>query len=199
MKYIINLVIFVAFLAIAYFGLAFAGLLPLQFNLLKMGGPNYLETPIKVEEVKAIAKLFSQQYSNEIVVHKIHTRPGIFSNYKDKLILIAEGKSYAGTDLSKMKQEDIKIIDSVSCEIIIPKAEILETIINPSGFRVFIEEGYWKTNYDAVQKVKKEAVDSLEQMAKSKDILAKADEKSVKMMKNFMQSLGYKNVNVILK
>jgi hypothetical protein len=52
---------------------------------------------IKVEEVKAIAKLFSQQYSNEIVVHNIHARP-----------------------------------------------EILETIINPSGFRVFIEEGYWK-------------------------------------------------------
>jgi hypothetical protein len=29
---------------------------------------------IKVEEVKAIAKLFSQQYSNEIVVHNIHAR-----------------------------------------------------------------------------------------------------------------------------
>jgi hypothetical protein len=45
---------------------------------------------IKVEEVKAIAKLFSQQYSNKIVVHNIHARPEIFSNYKDKLILIAE-------------------------------------------------------------------------------------------------------------
>ena len=64
---------------------------------------------IKVEEVKAIAKLFSQQYSNKIVVHNIHARPEIFSNYKDKLILIAEWKSYDGTDLSKMKQEDLKL------------------------------------------------------------------------------------------
>jgi hypothetical protein len=98
-----------------------------------------------------------------------------------------------------MNQEDIKIIDSVSCEITIPKAVILESTINPSGFRIFISEGYWEKNFKAVQKAKKDAVKQLESLAKRANILKKADEKSISVMKNFMKSVGFKNVNVIIK
>jgi molybdopterin-guanine dinucleotide biosynthesis protein len=118
---------------------------------------------------------------------------------EDKLILIVKGTTYAGTDLSKMKEEDIKISDSLTCEITLPQAEILQNVVNPSDIKVFLAEGYWKTNYDAVQKVKVEAVAELEKKAKDKKIIDKANEKAIAIMKNFMQSLGFKNIKVNIK
>lgn len=199
MKFLIKPLIFVVILGGAFIGLGLGGYLPGDFNPFKAKEIELEETGLQVDDVKAVAKLFSQQYVNEIIIRRKHVEKGFFSDTEDKLVMIAQGTCYAGTDLSSMKQEDIKIIDSVSCEITIPKAVILESTINPSGFRVFISEGYWDTNFKAVQKVKKDAVKKLEALAKKANILEKADEKSVSVMKSFMQSVGFKNVNVIVK
>ena len=51
----------------------------------------------------------------------------------------------------------------------------------------------------AVQKVKAEAVKTLEKMAKSANILMKADTKSKSIITTFMKSAGFQNVNVKFK
>jgi hypothetical protein len=182
-----------------YIGLSLSNILPENLNLFKKKEIDISETKLQVEEIKAIAKLFTQKYSNEILVRKTHINKGIFYDTKDKLIIIARGLCYAGTDLSTLQQSDIKVIDSLSIDVTIPKAKILESIINPSGFEIFIAEGYWETNDKAVRKVKLEAVNRLEKLAKNTSILKKADEKSVQMMKTFLQSAGFKNINIILR
>lgn len=199
MKYLIKPLIFIGVLGAIFVGLGLTGYLPSDFNPFKEKEIVIEETSIQVDDIKAVAKLFTQQYVNEIVIRKKHVEKGFFSDSEDKLVMIAKGTCYAGTDLSSMNQEDIKIIDSVSCEITIPKAVILESTINPSGFRIFISEGYWEKNFKAVQKAKKDAVKQLESLAKKANILKKADEKSISVMKNFMKSVGFKNVNVIIK
>jgi hypothetical protein len=182
-----------------YIGLSLSNILPENLNLFKKKEIDISETKLQVEEIKAIAKLFTQKYSNEILVRKTHINKGIFYDTKDKLTIIARGLCYAGTDLSTLQQSDIKVIDSLSIDVTIPKAKILESIINPSGFEIFIAEGYWETNDKAVRKVKLEAVKRLEKLAKNTSILKKADEKSVQMMKTFLQSAGFKNINIILR
>lgn len=183
-----------------FLGLAFSGILPSAINPFKKKEMEIIETALKVEDIKAIAQLFTQQYVNEFIVKKVHKTKGFFYGYSsDELIIIAKGTCFAGTDLSELKQEDIKILDSVSVEITIPKAKILQSIINPSGFDIFVSEGYWENNFKAVQKVKLEAVKTLEKMAKNTSILKKADAKSVEIMEKFMRSVGYSNVNVKLK
>jgi hypothetical protein len=198
MKKIIPVVLLITGLIVAYFALSYFGLVPGLGNLFKYE-VKYEKTALSLENVKAIAKLFSQRYSNEFIVERKHKNKGYLYDTEDKLILIVKGTTYAGTDLSKMKEEDIKISDSLTCEITLPQAEILQNVVNPSDIKVFLAEGYWKTNYDAVQKVKVEAVAELEKKAKDKKIIDKANEKAIAIMKNFMQSLGFKNIKVNIK
>ncbi|MCX6191818.1 MAG: DUF4230 domain-containing protein [Flavobacteriia bacterium] len=199
-SFLIKIILSLLLIVGVYVGLSFSGFLPGNLNIFKRNEVQFVESALKVEEVKAIAKLFTQQYINEFIVEKVHKTPGfIYGFTEDRLIMIASGTCYAGTDLSQLKQEDIKIIDSSTVEISIPKAKILESIINPSGFKIFFSEGFWEKNYNAVQKEKSEAVKALEKMASQSDILRKADIKAVSIMEKFMQSVGFENVKVIVQ
>ena len=199
-SFLIKIILSLLLIVGVYVGLSFSGFLPGNLNIFKRNEVQFVESALKVEEVKAIAKLFTQQYINEFIVEKVHKTPGIIYGFtEDQLIMIASGTCYAGTDLSQLKQEDINIIDSSTVEISIPKAKILESIINPSGFKIFIAEGFWEKNYNAVQKEKSEAVKALEKMASQSDILRKADIKAVSIMEKFMQSVGFENVKVIVQ
>ena len=182
-----------------YLGLSFSGLLPGNLDFLKKKETSFVETDLNVDEVKAVAKLFTQKYVNEIIVRRFHKNKGLFYDTYDELFVIASGTCYAGTDLTNMVKDDIKVIDSLTINVTIPKSKILESTINPSGFTLFITEGFWIKNIKAVQKVKLEAVKKLELMTKNQNILKKADLKSISMMKSFMQASGYKNVNITLR
>lgn len=182
-----------------YLGLSFSGFLPVSLDFLKKREPTFVETALNVEEVKAIAKLVTQRYENEFIVRKFHKNKGLIYDTYDELLIIARGTCYAGTDLSNMKNSDIKVVDSLTVNVTIPKAEILQRTINPSGFQMITTKGFWLKNIKAVQKVKVEAVKKLERMARRKDILKKADLKSISTMKLFMKGLGFKNVNITLR
>lgn len=198
-KAVVKVVLFVVVISGIYVGLSYSGLLPGSFDLLKKKEATFANTALNIEEVKAVAKLFTQKYVNEIIIRKSYKNKGVIYDTEDQLFLIARGTCYAGTDLTNMKNEDIKVIDSLTVNVTMPKAKILETTVNPSGFELFIAEGYWNKNLKAVQNAKAEAGKKLELMAKSKDILKKADQKSISMMKSFMQAVGFKNVNITLK
>ena len=198
-KAVVKVVLFVVVISGIYVGLSYSGLLPGSFDLLKKKEATFANTALNIEEVKAVAKLFTQKYVNEIIVRKYHKNKGVIYDTEDQLFLIARGTCYAGTDLTNMKNEDIKVIDSLTVNVTMPKAKILESTINPSGFNLFITKGYWNKNLKAVQNAKVEAVKKLELMAKSENILKKADQKSISMMKSFMQAVGFKNVNITLQ
>ena len=198
-KAVVKVVLFVVVISGIYVGLSYSGLLPGSFDLLKKKEATFANTALNIEEVKAVAKLFTQKYVNEIKIRKFHKNKGVIYDTYDELFIIASGSCYAGTDLSNMKNEDIKVIDSITVNVTMPKAKILNRTINPSGFNLFITEGYWDKNLKAVQNAKFEAVKKLELMAKSENILKKADQKSISMMKSFMQAVGFKNVNITLQ
>jgi hypothetical protein len=116
---------------------------------------------------------------------------------KHEIIIIAKGTCYAGTDLSKLSKNDIQIADSVTCLVNLPKAEIIDIVMNPSDFDIYIEDGDWEAN--EVLKVKEKAKNKLKELAEKTDVLQKANARSVQMFTDFAKSMGYKNVTVKIK
>ena len=172
----------------SYIGLCFA--FP-QLNPFYRKPFQLKETAVIIEESKKIAKLFSSNYYAEIVVDttKIvyenktdytNSISNIFSSdendknteYIDsslhQITIIGNGTTFAANDLSQMTKEDIVIQDSM-CTINIKSAEVVNTVINPSDFTIFIDEGNWSPQ--EVQILKTIAVKKVENYAFQNNIL----------------------------
>ena len=65
-KAVVKVVLFVVVISGIYVGLSYSGLLPGSFDLLKKKEATFANTALNVEEVKAVAKLFTQKYVNEM-------------------------------------------------------------------------------------------------------------------------------------
>lgn len=117
------------------------------------------------------------------------------TQYKDstaaKIVLIASGNCYAGTNLDKMK-----IISSIkdSIKLTIPNAQILNTVVNPSDFTIFYDDGNWSK--EEVVSLKQRAREKINSFALNNKIIQKANDKTTKLLTSFLQSVGYKSVQI---
>lgn len=158
------------------------------------------KTNILVDDIKIISQLFTSSYYTEIVVDSTKRTPGYFSDNVYELVIIARGTSYVGTDLSELDSSKIKIIrinDKMECEIEIPTAKIFNTVINPSGFTIFNDDGGFTT--EEVQSLKNKAVQKIEQSALYNDILEKANKRSIKLFEDLLFGMGYSKVTIHIK
>ena len=113
-----------------------------------------------------------------------------------RLVLVSRGKVMAGTDLSALMPDDFYIDkDSVSMQI--PPARIFDVITNPSDFSTFSETGEWTP--EAVTLVKQKARNKVLQRALENGILEKANQRSKAVMENFLRSLGYSRIHIVMQ
>ncbi len=201
-KLVVKSVIGLVLLIVVYFSLSNFKLLPdfLDFgNKFKTKELSIEPTALIVENVKSIAQLFTSNYYSEYPIIETKKTDAFFGITKDvnELIIIAKGTCYAGTDLSKLVENDIQIKDSSTCIVKIPNAEIIDIVMNPSDFDIYSEVGTWTP--EEVKKAKENAKDKLKEMAIKSDVLKKANDRSKQMFTDFLASLGYKNVIVELK
>jgi hypothetical protein len=123
----------------------------------------------------------------------LHALTGI-SLKPDRIVIIARGSVQAGTNLRYLSENDIHVEeDSITVDL--PPAEILEVIVNPSGFSTFSETGVWSPG--AVNLVKAKAKRVMEYRAVQKNILQMAENRSKLLMENFLRSVGFKKVTVL--
>jgi len=200
---IAKIVIVIVLLIGTYIGLAYK--FP-NLNFLSRKEISIKDTKLVVEESKKIAKLFSARYYSEIAIdsskfiisEKIDLTNSILSlsksSYKDsletKIVLIAKGNSYASNDLNKIKI--IKTPKKESCHLILPRAEITNTVINPSDFSIFFDGGNWSEK--EVQQVKQRAVTKIKLLALKNGILERANERTSKLLTGFLKSAAYKDI-----
>lgn len=162
------------------------------------------ETPMVVQEIHELAQLATMSAQDEVVadtvrmgtsdliIHMLPLPNGLVN--PDRLVIVGKGKVVAGMDLKNLKDEDIHITkDSISIKL--PKAAILEVIMNPSDFSTFSEEGSWTP--EAVTKVKVKARDLLVKRALEHGLLEKAQARGELLMKNFLTTAGFKKVSLI--
>lgn len=154
-----------------------------------------------VKEVKNIAQLMTMSSYDEVVVDSTKSLstvfPGLFSakaiSKPTQLVIIAKGRIIAGTDLNELKEESVFIKgDSVS--LLLPPAKVLDAIVNPSQFEIFIEETGW--NEKEVNNLKVKARDLIVSRSIQQGLLKKADVKARQIMENFLRSAGFKKISV---
>ena len=147
--------------------------------------PKIEETTIIVEDVKEISQLFTTSYYTE------------FTKYKERrnrfLVLVAKGTVYAGINLECFDSTDVTIINYANgerhCTVILPPAEILDAIINPSGFEIFVDEGGF--NYTDIQSLKEEAVAHLKQRGIDAQITKRAEVRVINIFSEYLTSIGF--------
>lgn len=195
-KYIIMIIAAILFVLL----LQKTKMLPDLGNIFKPKPVLIENTPILIKEIRELTQLITITSYDEVVVDSVKTSTDILkaitglSLKPDRIVIIARGSVQAGTNLRYLSENDIEVIeDSVTLRL--PQAEILEVIVNPSGYSTFSETGVWSP--DAVSLVKAKAKRVMEYRAVQKNILQMAETRSRMLMENFLQSAGFKKVTIL--
>ncbi len=217
----IRLILYFVVIALAFFlawyaidRITNADIFPFSFG---KKDKNIENTPVIVQEMKQISQLLTQSFYDECIIDSIktekipnaillkHSNP-VFSigglylnnlgymNYTKRYILIASGTVKAGFDLEKLTDTSIVTNQKESITIYLPKPEILDVIINPSGYQTFEEQGIW--TFEERKAVQKKALTILEQNALKKGILKKSKKQGIQILTVFFKSLGFKKVTI---
>lgn len=206
-KRLINFIIIVTLLLAGIFLLQHRNWIPSFSEIFKSRPVQIDNTAILIKEINNLAQLITISAYNEVVIDS--TKPGkpMFKNPfipvmlhipaikapAEKLVLIGRGKILAGVNLAKLGAGDIYLKDD-SVSIRLPKAEILQVIINPSDFETFEEKGKWAD--DEVKAVKIKLREKLIANSLQQNILPKASAKAILILQNFLSQTGFKKVQV---
>jgi hypothetical protein len=162
-------------------------------------------TPVLIKEIREMTQLISVTSYDEVVVDSaksssmdiVKALTGVstpLSPPMDRIVIVAKGSVQAGTNLLFLTESNI-FVEGDSVAVQLPEAEILEVIINPSGFSTFTETGIWSP--DAVNLVKAKAKKVMEQRAVGKNILGIAEQRARLLMENFLRAAGFKKVTIL--
>ncbi|MBA2762037.1 MAG: DUF4230 domain-containing protein [Segetibacter sp.] len=161
------------------------------------------ETPVLIKEIRSIGQLITATLYDEVVVDSIEITKGsrfvrsfnaivpfrILPSADKQIVLVARGKVLAGTDLNLLADSSMKISgDTVWLQL--PRTKILDAIINPSGYEIFVENGNWSPQ--AVTAVKLKAREMMIDHAFEQNIIDKASMKTKAVMEDFLHAAGFK-------
>jgi len=164
------------------------------------------ETPIIIKEINTLAQLVTVTFTDEVVMDTAKVGNGmpsllplsigtILTPSVDKLVIIGRGKVIAGTDLKQIKEKDV-FVTGDSIHVNLPAAQILQTIVNPSGFETFIEQGSWSEAAATSLKVK--IRDKITKQALEQQILKQANDRSLNIIEVFLRNTGFKKIGITI-
>lgn len=151
--------------------------------------------------MKSIAQLMTMSSYDEVVVDSAKSLSSAIPGFSDgdaiekrsQLVVIANGQIVAGVDLQELDEKKI-FIDGDSVSVSLPAAKILDAIVNPSQYEIFIEEKGWEPA--EVNALKVRARDNMIERSLRQGLLKKAGTKAKMIMENFLRSAGFKRINV---
>ena len=163
------------------------------------------ETVTIVKEIKPLAQLVTVSAYEEIVVDSsvsmssratlfqplipLVIRPGKFLD--KSIVMIGKTVTHVGIDMEKLNTDDIRTTKD-SIYITLPKAQILDIILNPSDVEIFIERGDWDNT--TITELKNKIDSIAKEHALQKGLLAESEKKAVEIMSRFFAITGKKVV-----
>jgi len=175
--------------------------LPSLNNIFKPKPVLIENTPVVVKQIQAIAQLITISAYEELVADTtvIDTKsidipllpPIQLSAIPRKLVIIGKSTTNIGIDMQQLRDSDISGTKD-SIHIILPAAQVLDVIINPSDVEVFIEEGTWDNT--AVTNLKNKIRYLAVADAMSRGLLAQSEKKAIDVLTNFFKTAGYNKV-----
>ncbi|HSA99859.1 MAG TPA: DUF4230 domain-containing protein [Anaerolineales bacterium] len=157
--------------------------------------PTIIPDPVTyINEVRALARLETIQYSIEKVITG-ETGQGTFAFLLgDKLLFIAHGKVIAGIDMEKLQPEDMRFDNGV-LTVKLPPAEIFIVALDNQKSRVYARETgiLAQPNVDLETLVRQQAEEEIRKGALEDGILQQAQLNAEAYLFKFFAALGYPN------
>lgn len=159
----------------------------------KANGLQIEKTDNVITQIKAINEFVTANYYEELALHFSKKSTKLLDRSRDEIVMIAKGQVRAGFNMSKIKENDIEI-HSDTIMLILPQAEILDVIINPSDFEIYVEDGKWSKNQ--IDQIKLIAKKRIREHAIQEGILTKATIIAQRKLKEILQASGFNVITI---
>jgi len=167
-----------------------------QVSQLMNPTPTVIPDPVTyINEVRALARLETIQYSIEKVI-TAEVGQGTFGFlYGDKILFVAHGVVIAGIDMGKIQPGDMRFDGSV-LYVRLPPAEIfIATLDNDKSYVYDRETGAFTKGNDDLETIARQAAeDEIRKAALEDGILTQAQTNAEAYLLKFFNALGYKSV-----
>jgi hypothetical protein len=158
---------------------------------------------VNIQTLKSQAQLTTVEYGTVTEIYNETPPEGMIDEFlgnKEKLLMLVYGDVEAGFDLNKMDENSIWS-DDTRVRLILPPPEILNTNIDLDRTHVVYYENdlIFDTNNPNLQgEALKQAKAAIEEAALSEDVLERANEFGRLHFENFLYSLGFTDVEVVV-
>ena len=158
--------------------------------------PTIIPDPVTyINEIRALARLETIQYSIEKVIKAEVGQGNLGFAFGDKLLFVAHGIVIAGIDMEKLQPGDMHL-DNGLLTVKLPPAEIfIATLDNEKSYVYDRETGILtKGNQDLETLARQSAEDEIRKAALEDGILTQAQTNGEAYLLKFFVALGYKTV-----
>jgi len=170
---------------------------------LVVGRPlNIVSAPMVVDRVQRLNRLETVVYSLDTVVEGNESSPVLPDALAgDKILMIVNGQTVAGVDMSKLKPEDVQITESSagrSIRLTLPPSQLFTTAIDEAKSSVYARDTglFVKADPNLETQVRTKAQAQLQQAALTDGILDAAAKNARATVSSMLQGLGFVNVDV---
>jgi hypothetical protein len=158
--------------------------------------PTIIPDPVTyINEVRALARLETIQYSIEKVI-TAEQNQGTFSFlFGDRLLFVAHGIVIAGIDMEKMTPQGMRFENDV-LYVTLPPAEVfIATLDNQKSYVYDRDTGLLSQGVQDLETLARQAAeDEIRKAALEDGILTQAQTNAENYLYRFFQALGYQNV-----
>ncbi|MGV3657237.1 MAG: DUF4230 domain-containing protein [Chitinophagaceae bacterium] len=208
MKQTRAIVYIIIFVAVDWWLLSRAGALPSLPDLFKQQPVTIEQSDVYLQEIKALSQLVTVSAYDELVADTSRSLlpeafrvPSVFPPVvlprsvlgERRLVLVGKTTTHVGLNMQSFSPASIQV-NKDSIYLKLPKASVLDVILNPSGVDVFIEDGEWKP--EAVADLKNKLRSMAATKAIEKGLLQQAELKAASVFSTFFRSAGFQKVEV---
>lgn len=170
------------------------------------GAPTRTPLPppvVSIQKIKAQAKLSTVEYSTITEVYNETPPAGLVDEFlgnKEKLLMLVYGDVEAGFDLNDLSEEDLWT-DGQRVRLVLPAPKILNSSINFDRTHIVYYENkliFDSNNPNLQGEALKQAKDAIAKAALEDGILNRANDYGKLYFENFLYSLGFTEVDVVV-
>jgi hypothetical protein len=163
--------------------------------------PSPALSPPTIEQIRHVAELATVRYTLSTEVIGVHVPEDIRKEFgvKEELLLIAHGDIVAGFDLGELQDEDMWV-DRSRVQLHLPAPKILYVRLDNQRTRVAYYDKSWiiKRDLDLESQTRAEAEEILRRAALEGEILEQASKYGEIFFSNWLRSMGFTEVQVIV-
>ena len=158
---------------------------------------------VNIQNIQSQSKLVTVEYSTVTEIYSEQEGQGWLNEFlgtRESLLMLVYGDVNAGFDLSKLEEEDLWI-EGNQIRLVLPAPELLNTEIDFDRTRVIYYDNsliFESNNANLQGEALRQAQDAIKQAALQEEILERANEYGQLYYENFLYSLGFTDVEVVI-